>query len=124
VPDIGIDDLRPGMVLGSDAVHHNGRVLLRGGTTLEEKHIKMFKTWGLMSADVDGITQAQVESKLLSALEPSILEEVQHEMSALFRYTDLAHPLIGELYRLRFRSRAQEKDADCCHEMDRRKAGA
>jgi hypothetical protein len=112
------------MVLATDAVHHNGRVLLRAGAALQDKHIKMFKTWGLISADIEGITQAQVESNLLGDLEPSILEEVQHEMSCLFRHTDLAHPLIGELYRLRFRSKAQDKHTDSCNEVDCRKAGA
>lgn len=118
MPTITVNDLRPGMVLSSDAVHNNGRVLLRGGVTLEEKHIKVFKTWGLVSAEIEGITQEQVELEALNNLNPSILEAVQNELSSQFRHTDLSHPMTGELHRLLVRLRARQKTGDSGSEVD------
>jgi hypothetical protein len=119
VPTITVDDLQPGMILKSDAVHHNGRVLLRGGITLQDKHIKMFKTWGLVSADIEGVTQEQVESELLNDLPPALIDGIHEDLSWLFRHTDRSQALIGELYRLLVRRRAAEKTRGWCSEVDR-----
>jgi len=118
VSTISTNDLRPGMVLSSDAVHNNGRVLLRGGVTLEHKHIKMFKTWGLVSAEIDGVTQEQVEAEVLNNLNPSFLEAVREELSLQFRHTDLSHPMVSELHRLLVRQQAQQENKDCGSEVD------
>lgn len=119
MPTIPTNDLRPGMVLNCDAVHGNGRVLLRRGVTLEEKHIKMFKAWGLSSAGIDGITLEQVESEALNNLDPTILEAVRDELTSQFRHTDLSHPMVSELHRLLVRQGAQQKHKDCGSEVDR-----
>lgn len=118
MPTISTNDLRPGMVLSSDAVHSNGRVLLRNGATLEEKHIKMFKTWGLVNAAIEGVTREQVESEALNNLNPAILEAVRDELSSQFRHADLSHPMISELHRLLVRQRAEQKNKDCGNEVD------
>ncbi|HEC20225.1 MAG TPA: HDOD domain-containing protein, partial [Gammaproteobacteria bacterium] len=52
---LNLQDLKPGMVLAADAKHHSGRVLLAAGTELTEKHLKVFHTWGLTEADIDGV---------------------------------------------------------------------
>ena len=109
MPTITVNDLRPGMVLESDAVHNSGRVLLRGGSILEDKHIKLFKMWGLISAEIEDLTQEQVESEALNDLNPSILEAVQDELSSQFRHTDLSHPMIAELHRLLVQLRVRQK---------------
>ncbi len=119
MPTITVNDLQPGMVLGGDAVHNNGRVLLRGGTRLEDKHIKMFKTWGLASADIEGVTQDDVESGVLNSLDPVLVETVREELAIQFRHTDLSHPLISELHRLLVRQRTRQNNKDCAGEVDR-----
>jgi hypothetical protein len=119
VPTISVSDLQPGMVLRADAVHHNGRLLLRAGVTLEDKHIKMLKTWGLVSADIEGVTQEQVESELLNELPPGAVDDIHDELVSLFRHADRSHPMIAELYRLLVRRHATEKTRDCSSEVDR-----
>jgi hypothetical protein len=118
VSTITVNDLRPGMVLNSDAVHSNGRVLLRGGAVLEDIHIKTFKSWGLVSVEIEGITQEQVESVALNDLNPSIIAAVRDELSYQFRHADITHPVIGELHRLLLRLRARQKNSDSGNEMD------
>ena len=119
MPTISTNDLRPGMMLSGDAVHNNGRVLLRGGVALEEKHIRIFKTWGLASVEIEGITQEQVESEALNSLDPDILDAVRDELASHFRHADPAHPMVRELQRLLVRQRAQQKNRDCDSEVDR-----
>mgnify|MGYP001036742730 CR=1 FL=1 len=40
-------ELKPGMVLGEDVKNFQGVLLLKNGTFLDEKKIKLLKTWGV-----------------------------------------------------------------------------
>lgn len=106
---VSVNELQMGMALGADAILDNGRVLLRSGVVLEEKHIKMLKAWGLVGAEIKGITQEQLEQEALNDLNPDILENVREELSSLFCHMDMTHPMIRELHRLLVRKRTQER---------------
>jgi hypothetical protein len=115
---IPVNDLQAGMVLMNDATHSNGRVLLRGGVMLEDKHIKMFKAWGLVGADIEGITQEQMATAALDNADPLILESIRNELSIRFRHTDLTHPMLNMLHRLLLQQRVQQPTRDCPRAMD------
>lgn len=118
MPIIPVNDLHAGMVLMNDATHANGRVLLRGGITLVDKHIKMFKTWGLVGADIEGITQEQMATEALDNADPLILESIRNELSTRFRHTDLTHPMLNMLHRLLLKQRIQQQTRECASAMD------
>ena len=114
---VPVDDLQPGMVLASDAVHHSGRVLLRSGTSLEEKHIRIFKAWGLTDVAIEGFAKTRLEATLLDHADPAGLREAEDEVRSLFRHTDLTQPVISELYHLLVQQRAEQKTKGCHGEM-------
>ncbi|MDH5326675.1 MAG: hypothetical protein OEZ68_10335 [Gammaproteobacteria bacterium] len=91
-----LKDLNPGMVLAADAVLSNGRLLARRGAVLDAAAIKLFKTWGLLQADV-------VDSSYPSTQEPPTSASAQWkaELERLFQFTDRNHPLIAALFRAR-----------------------
>jgi hypothetical protein len=45
-----------GMVLDKAIKNKHGQLLIPGGITIEEKHIKLFKTWGISSVYIKGET--------------------------------------------------------------------
>ena len=95
---IRTNDLKPGMILLEDAVHSNGRVLLKAGAVLTEKHIKIFKTWGVINVEIqsgENNSNATPEHYSKNQIDNTI-----NEMHALFLHCDMKHPFINELFRL------------------------
>lgn len=96
---IPIDDLKPGMVLGADVTAVGGRVLLRAGVELNADHLRIFRAWGLVSADiVDGDSTGK-RADVLADVDPARLTEIRKQVDARFVLTDLQHPVIAALHR-------------------------
>ena len=97
---IKLADLEPGMVLTADAVLLDGRVLLRSGVTLTEKHIRTFKAWGLLEANVFGVSEEEVTAAATDGLDPQRLAQVEVKVRGHFRRNDPAHPVVDEMMRI------------------------
>ena len=106
---ISIDDILPGMVLASDVKDKGGRTLLGAGNELSDRHLQIFKTWGIVDADIVGADREELASKSLLEIDPQLLEEAQHETEKVFRHADLSHPAVKELYRLAIQTYAKKK---------------
>ena len=57
-------ELEPGMVLASGMKDRDGRRLLGKGVKLTSKHLRIIKMWGIVEADVEGISEKDIETKL------------------------------------------------------------
>ena len=97
---INIADIRPGMVLAGDVKDRNSRVLLTAGNELTDKHIKIFKMWGVTEADIQGVAHEDVEAQGAAALDPEILRKADLETQELFMHAGSQHPGVRELARL------------------------
>lgn len=95
-----IDQLEPGMVIVADVVDRTGRVLLSAGTTLTEKHLRVFRMWGVTQADIQGLPSADAEEQVESDEEDHVEEEAAARVSELFSRSNREHPAIVELMRL------------------------
>ena len=51
---VHIEEIVPGMVLGAPILNRYGQTLLAQGITIDEKHLLMFKTWGIRHISVEG----------------------------------------------------------------------
>jgi len=51
---VALGDVEAGMVLREPAVNHQGQVLLPKGASIAEKHLRILKTWGVLTVDVEG----------------------------------------------------------------------
>lgn len=109
---INLEGLQPGMVLLEDAVHFNGRVLLGAGMTLSEKHIMLFKTWGLSEANIEGLGKEDITSQSVALIDPEQLKNIEQELNKLFMHTDQTHPAIAELFRLRMRNIIEQESKE------------
>ena len=54
---IKIKDITEGMVLASDVKGPNGKLLLAKDTVMNNKHIKILKTWGVHEINIPGDTE-------------------------------------------------------------------
>jgi hypothetical protein len=109
---INIEDIEPGMVLGAEVKDRTGRVLLSKGTSITEKHLSIFKMWGVIDAVIENADREKIEAKATAAIEPSDLLAAQAEMDSMFRFVENQEdPFIVELKRLGGIRIAQKKNA-------------
>lgn len=109
---LNIQDIEPGMVLGAEVKDRTGRVLLGKGTVITEKHLSIFKMWGIVDATIENADKEKIEAKAVAAIDPSSFQQAQEEIDRLFRFIEpQEHPFIIELKRLGAIRIAQKKAA-------------
>ena len=81
---LNTSDLQAGMILARPAVNRNGTVMLGPGSALTEKHINLFKTWGVVEVDIEGIDSDQMEKEGIKALSPEAIEAIQQKLDEMF----------------------------------------
>lgn len=96
---VSLEDLKPGMVLADDATASDGRMLLSSGSKLTERHIAIFKSWGLIEADIEGVSKEDIAARAEEEVGSESLEQARQTMLQLFQHTDLNHPPVAELFR-------------------------
>ena len=95
-----VDQIEPGMVIASDVVDRSGRVLLASGTVLTDKHLRVFRMWGVTEADIQGITSSGPDGEPGNEPEDRIQEEATARVNELFARANRDHPAMAELMRL------------------------
>ena len=105
---INVAELKPDMVLAEDLRNHNGRFLLAKGEKLTSKHLRIIKLWGVVEANIGGVSQKDVEANTIAQLDPVITGEAEKVMRERFCHTDLEYPPVRELFRLCTLRKAEE----------------
>ncbi len=97
---VSIDNLEIGMVLATDVLDRNGRMLLGAGAELNQKHLTIFHTWGVVEADIAGIDYADTEPTLPPEIDIEALAAAEASLQPLFIHSGIEHPALRELLRL------------------------
>ena len=112
---IKVNQISAGQTLQKDAISPKGRLLLTAGTKLEEKHLVILRTWGVVEVDIDGHESADEEpSDNFTHLSANTLAEISEKLSNQFRHCNQGHPFIKELIsyqRCRLLSSYSQKEA-------------
>jgi len=110
---LSVNDLKDGMVLASEARNKHGNILLKKGDTLEEKHITLFKSWGITEADIEGVDREEVEKREMEELSPEIIASVERELKDLFSEFGDNH-LMEELQRVTKKFKLKKAAEETC----------
>jgi hypothetical protein len=96
---INISDIQPGMKLASPVFSSQGLLLLGEGINITSKHLLIFRTWGVLEADIEGM---ETENNIKAHIEGSNNEELicrqkalEHRFSAV-----LENEIMAEIYRI------------------------
>ena len=95
---VRVDKLKTGTVLAEEVRDVNSRLLISKGQTLEDKHFRILKMWGIFEVQVEGaaagadVEQAPVDAERLAV--------VSAEMKQIFSEVDMTHPAVKEVVRL------------------------
>jgi hypothetical protein len=98
-----IDKLTAGMRLAADVKDRGGRIILVAGSELTDKHLKIFRMWGITQADVRGTGTAKTTAPDSQVVDPELRLEAELRVRELFFHTDMNHPAVAELIRLAVR---------------------
>ncbi len=97
---IRTDELKPGMVLAEDLAHFNGRVILDKGRVLGAKELRIIKMWGITEAHIIKEDTGESTTGADDSPPAEVLERLEPFVKEHFRFTDMAHDVNRELYRL------------------------
>ncbi|MGD0281494.1 MAG: hypothetical protein ABSB95_03940 [Dissulfurispiraceae bacterium] len=98
---IPTDKLAPGMVLKSAVNDITGRLLLGKGVEIGQKHLTIFKSWGITEVDIEGDVEDNVAEYVVIKVDEETLLKLNKEMQALFAFTDLDNSQVTkEIFRL------------------------
>ncbi len=95
-----IDNLEAGMTLANDVHDRAGRLLLGAGVELSQKHLTIFRTWGVMEVDIAGPEDGDQNSHLPAEVTHEQMDAAMTALAPLFRNSDQGHPVMRELLRL------------------------
>lgn len=97
---VAIENIETGMVLASDVHDRSGRMLLGAGAELTQKHLVIFRTWGVLEADITGLGSEDAADLIPKDVDPLELAAAEQALVSLFRHANLRHPAVIELMRL------------------------
>lgn len=97
---VNLDDIKPGMKIEKDVQDRSGRVLLRAGTEITERHLNIFRTWGVTEADIESMSREEVAAPGAREPDPEALQAAEAFIDPLFAHTDSNHAAVRELKRV------------------------
>jgi hypothetical protein len=101
------DNLAQGMILASDVLDRSGRLLLKTGTELTDRHLYILRTWGIIEADIVGTEDNHADSATDKSIDPVLWSTLEDKIKPLFLHADLSHPAIYGLLRMRIQREAR-----------------
>jgi len=104
------ENLIPGMVSAADECDCSGRLQLKAGTELSNNHPNMMRTWGIVEAKVVNADGYREHPECFDPIDPSCAA-IEAEIKYIFSHTDLSHPAIKELIRIRIIREARRGDS-------------
>lgn len=107
VSKVPTENLISGMVLAADVRDRNGRLLLKAGVELTDKHLHILRTWGTVEADILNTGDHQENTANANSIAPELWAAIAGEITPLFHHADLTHPAIKELLRIRISREAR-----------------
>lgn len=97
---LNLDEIQPGMVLAGDVLDRNGRVLLKSGLEITDKHLKILKQWGITDALIQGVNREEINAQAVQNLDKDLLAKIEAEFETIFLHADRHHQFNQELFRL------------------------
>lgn len=93
-----LKNLKPGMILDRDVEDLNGRMLLTQGTKINEKHLKILKTWGVTEVTIREARKTLRVSLKTNQPDSELLKKLETELTELFSQANTKNPMMKELY--------------------------
>ncbi len=101
---IALESVEKDMILDKPILNNFGQVLLGAGVTLEEKHIRLLKTWNIAFIDIEDATTPDEDGGISDELIVAAMQEIKLRMDWQPR-----HPLEENLFQMGVLTLAESK---------------
>lgn len=108
---VNLEDLTVGMVVSDQVTDRAGRLVMAAGSEITEKHLRIFKMWGIEQVDVD-VDAEDMEKYGSFAVDQSMIEGVEAETREQFRHTDLENPIVQALFEQMVQRKVRQRTAE------------
>ena len=105
---IRFDNLKPGMVLEENVFDSKGRLLLGKGTPLNETHLKVFASRGIVDVAIQDVTEKVLFEESKAEIDSSVYNQAVKETREHFQHTNVDQEAISELIQLCTLRRAKQ----------------
>ncbi|MFO8033279.1 MAG: HDOD domain-containing protein [Desulfohalobiaceae bacterium] len=97
---IATQNLQPGMVTRQDIKDKNGRLILPENTSIEAKHLRMLKMWGIYEADIQQAEGDEAPPQTrASSVSTEQLKAAGRIISPRYAQTNTEHPCIKAIFK-------------------------
>ena len=104
---VNVNDLQPGMVINSPVMTPRGAILLNQGVMINDKHISIFKKWGIWEIDIQGFSDQEADAENEKKLTSDEMDRIHQDLSLHF-ITGTEHPVMNEIFRIIKKIKIQE----------------
>lgn len=114
---IPVQEVRPGCILAEAAHDRSGRLLVPAGTTLQERHLRVLRSWGVASVNIqdagdDDLAIDAVASSAEDATPAAITLDMEDRAEEIlgerFRHCDTTSEPMDGIYQLARRALLEE----------------
>jgi hypothetical protein len=106
---VGIDEIKPGMILAHPVKNNQGVLLLDAGAKITKKNIRIFKSWGVAEVTIKGGTTQGKGSAGSQQLRVNAFDEVNLKE----KFADvLDDPVMVEIFKAASRQLNKDKQGD------------
>jgi len=81
---VDVDDLSEGLVINQDVINPQGMVLLKKGISLQDKHIKILKRWGISAVSVTEEAEESISDEEAEDVREQKIEAFTNEINERF----------------------------------------
>jgi len=92
-----LTSLKPGMVLAAEVRDRNGRLLLDAGIELEQRHLRIFRIWGVAEVAVTTAGEEEDEDASECDIPAELLEATEQYQRARFAHNDVQTEVVSRL---------------------------
>ena len=79
---VGIEEIKPGMILENPVKNNQGVLLLEAGAKISKKNIRIFKSWGVLEIAIKGNLAAAEGSS--GDTEIKVMESIENQLKEKF----------------------------------------
>ena len=111
MPKIKIEQVKEGMVVGSDVKNIDSMLLVPAGCTLTERQVNILNSWGVTEVDVVAVEGGE-DADPLAKFSAEELDQLKAEVKARFWKLDETNPVFMEIFKLALQRRIQSHQGE------------
>ena len=96
---INVSNLKSGMVLTAPVITSSGNILLKEGVEITEKHIGIFKKWGIWEVNIQGNDSLEANAESLKNFSEQELSDLDNKIRERFPFSE-ENPVMHEIMRI------------------------